>query len=72
MERLNGMINNLKNGGYIDSDNNLLSAGFDKLKLQIGKIDNSNVSYSTHSSRQNDLNRESERKKLLEKIGGIQ
>ncbi|ATU08570.1 hypothetical protein [Methanohalophilus portucalensis] len=66
------MINNLKNGGYIDSDNNLLSAGFDKLKLQIGKIDNSNVSYSTHSSRQNDLNRESERKKLLEKIGGIQ
>lgn len=66
------MINNLKNGGYIDSDNNLLSSGFDKLKLQIGKIDNSNVSYSTHSSRQNDLNRESERKKLLEKIGGIQ
>ena len=66
------MINNLKNGGYIDSYNNLLSSGFDKLKLQIGKIDNSNVSYSTHSSRQNDLNRESERKKLLEKIGGIQ
>jgi hypothetical protein len=66
------MINNLKNGGYIDSDNNLRSSGFDKLNLQISKIDKSSTSYSKHSSKQKDLNRENERKKLLEKIGGIQ
>ncbi|APH39469.1 hypothetical protein [Methanohalophilus halophilus] len=72
LQRLNGMINNLKNGGYIGFDNTLLSSGFDKLNLQISKINNSSTSYIKHSSKQKDLNRESERKKLLEKIGGIQ